>query len=291
MEKIAYLPGISEFVASAKTGSFSGAARALGVSVAHISRTVAKLEADLGVQLITRSTRSSILTDQGQQFFSRCSSILEAYDEARDIARAATAISGRIRISMGGHYAETVLTPQLARFCADHPGVSIDLEMTSRNVAMIEENFDLAVRAGPLAQSTLIARKHAGFRLRTLAAPGHVPDAIEDPGDLHPSSCMSLGGRDWVFSRKGEIRVLKPEGRVNTNSGTLLVSSAIERCGIAQVPSYYGQAELESGRLVELFPEWTASEEFEFFLVYPEQRHLPARVRALIDYLVAQAGR
>jgi DNA-binding transcriptional LysR family regulator len=291
MEKIAYLSGISEFVASAQTGSFSGAARSLGVSVAHVSRTVARLEADLGVQLITRSTRSSILTEQGQQFFSRCSGILEAYDEARDIARAATGIAGRIRISMGGHYAETMLTPQLARFCADHPGVSIDLEMTSRNVAMIEENFDLAVRAGPLVQSTLIARKLAGFRLRTLAAPGYMLDAGEDPANLDPSSCMSLGGRDWLFSRNGETRVIKPAGRINTNSGTLLVSSAVAQCGIAQVPSYYGQTELNSGTLVEVFPEWTAAEEFEFFLVYPEQRHLPARVRALIEFLVAQAGR
>jgi DNA-binding transcriptional LysR family regulator len=291
MAKGSYLPGVSEFVSTAKTGSFSAAAKTLGVSIAHVSRSVARLEADLGVQLITRNTRSSFLTEQGVRFLESCTSVLEIYDEARDAVRSASTVAGRIRISMGGHYAETVLAPILAQFCATHLGITMDLVMTSRNVAMIEENFDLAIRAGPLASSTLIARRLAGFKLRTLVAPGFVSSLPDEPGNLSPSDCMSLGGRNWIFSRGTETRVVKPAGRIDTNSGTLLVSSAVAGCGIAQVPSYYGQSEIDSGYLIELFPDWTALDEFELFLVYPQQRRLPTRVRSLIDFLVDNLSR
>lgn len=283
---MAELTGIVEFVAAAEAGSFSAAARRLGVSVAHVSRTVASIEKDLGVQLITRNTRSSALTEQGREFYRRSRSILDAYGEARDIARGASSIGGRIRMSMGGHYAETVLAPLVAKFCAAHPEVSIELEMTSRNVAMLEENFDLAVRAGPLSHSTLVARKLVSFPLLTLAAPGYLDGKSDDPRDLDPRHCLSFGKRPWSFRRGSEARSIKPEGRVSTNSGTLLVRSAVARSGIIQVPSYYGARELAAGTLVQVFPDWTATEEFDFFLVYPEQKHMPSRLRALIDYLV-----
>lgn len=291
MEKIVDLGGLVEFVAAVEAGSFSAAARRLGVSVAHISRMVAATEKDLGVQLITRNTRSSTLTEQGQEFYRRSRSILDAYEEARDVARSASSIGGRIRMSMGGHYAETVLAPLVAKFGASYPDISIELEMTSRNVAMLEEDFDLAVRAGPLSHSTLMARKLVSFPLLTLSAPDYPGIGSGDPIELDPKQCLLLGKRPWSFRRGAETRSVKPEGRVATNSGTLLVQSAVARSGIIQVPSYYGQSERASGALVQLFPDWTATEEFDFFLVYPEQRHMPSRLRALIDYLVAHVGR
>uniref|UniRef100_A0A7C1T5G8 HTH-type transcriptional regulator TtuA n=1 Tax=Agrobacterium albertimagni TaxID=147266 RepID=A0A7C1T5G8_9HYPH len=291
MEKIADLGGLVEFVAAVEAGSFSAAARRLGVSVAHISRRIAASEKDLGVQLITRNTRSSTLTEQGQEFYRRSRSILDAYEEARDVARSASTIGGRIRMTMGGHYAETVLAPLVARFSAAYPEISIELEMTSRNVAMLEENFDLAVRAGPLSHSTLMARKLVSFPLLTLASPDYPGVSSGDPKDLDPKQCLSLCKRPWAFRRRSATTTVKPEGRVSTNSGTLLVQTAVACSGIIQVPSYYGESELASGALVQLFPDWTAPEEFDFFLVYPEQRHMPSRLRTLIDYLVDHVER
>lgn len=282
------LRGIVEFVTAAELGSFSAAARRLGVSVAHVSRLVAALERDLGVQLLMRTSRTSSLTEQGHDFHRRCRGILEALGEARDAARTAQAISGRIRISMGGHFAETVLTPLLADFMALHPGVSIELEMTSRNVRLVEEDFDLAVRAGPLAPSSLIARRLIGFPLVTLAAPGLHAEGLRHPRDLDPGTCLALGDRPWRFARLGENVTIVPEGRVRTNSGTLLVRGAVAGLGVIQVPSYYGAEEVEAGRLVRLLPEWSVGGEFEFFVVYPEQRHVPSRLRALIDFLVGR---
>lgn len=291
MEKIADLRGLPEFVAAIEAGSFSAAARRMNVSVAHISRTVAAMEKELGVQLITRNTRSSLATEQGQEFYRRCRSILEAFEEARDVARSASFVGGNIRLSMGGHYAETVLARLVAQFCALYPEISVELEMTSRNVAMLEEHFDLAVRAGPLAHSTLMARKLIGFPLLTLAAPGYVDARSTDPGDLDVRRCLSLGRRPWAFSRGKETRTIRPEGRVSTNSGTLLVQSAVAGSGVIQVPAYYGVDEVRAGTLVKLYPDWATADEFEFFLVYPEQRHMPSRLRALIDFLVAQVAR
>ncbi|WP_375766527.1 LysR substrate-binding domain-containing protein [Archangium gephyra] len=285
MEKLGNLRGIIEFVAAAEAGSFSAAARQLGVSVAHVSRRVAALERDLGVQLLKRSTRSSALTEQGRAFHRSCRDILGALEEARDAARSARQLRGRIRVSMGGHYAETVLAPLLGEFAALHPGISLELEMTSRIVRLVEEDFDLVVRVGPLPSSSLVSRRLAGFPLLTLAAPALYAVPPAHPRDLDPKTCLGLHGRRWVFDRAGERLTLHPEGRVQSNSGTLLVQAAVAGVGAIQVPSYSGAEEVAAGRLVQLLPDWSAGE-LEFFLVYPEQRHLPARLRTLIDFML-----
>ncbi|NMO21896.1 LysR family transcriptional regulator [Pyxidicoccus fallax] len=287
MVKPVNLRGIVEFVAAAEAGSFSAAARQLGVSVAHVSRRVTALEKDLGVQLLKRNTRSSTLTEQGRAFHRNCRDILGALEEARETARSARQPRGRIRMSMGGHFAETVLAPLLGEFIALHPGISLELEMTNRAVRLVEEDFDLAVRLGPLAPSSLVSRRLVGFPLLTLAAPTLYATPPVHPGALDPGTCLALHDRPWVFERAGERHVLQPGGRVRSGSGTLLVRAAVAGAGAIQVPSYFGAEEVAAGRLVQLLPEWSsAGGALEFFLVYPEQRHLPARLRALVDFLL-----
>jgi DNA-binding transcriptional LysR family regulator len=188
-------------------------------------------------------------------------------------------------MSMGGHYAETVLAPLLGEFAALHPGISLELEMTSRIVRLVEEDFDLVVRVGPLASSSLVSRRLVGFPLLTLAAPTLYAAPPSHPRDLDPRRCLGLHERPWVFACAGERLTLHPEGRVKSNSGTLLLEAAVAGVGAIQVPSYYGAEEVAAGRLVQLLPEWSAGE-MEFFLVYPEQQHLPARLRALIDFML-----
>lgn len=291
MEKLGSLRGIIEFVAAAEAGSFSAAARLLGVSVAHVSRSVAALEKDLGVQLLRRTSRSSVLTEQGQAFHQRCRDILGAFDEARDAARSARQLRGRLRVTMmSGHYAETVLAPLLGEFTALHPGVSLELEMTSRRVRLLEEDFDLAVRVGPLPPSSLRARRLIRFPLVTLGAPSLFASPPTHPRALDPSLCLGLHGRPWTFEREGERVTLRAEGRVQGNNGSLLVAAALAGTGAIQVPSYYGTDEVASGRLVRLLPDWSAGSELEYFLVFPEQRHPPARLRALVDFLVDRVG-
>jgi DNA-binding transcriptional LysR family regulator len=293
MEKITGFRGLLEFVAAADAGSFSGAARQLGVSVAHVSRQVAELERGLGIQLVQRTTRRSVLTDAGREFYQRCRLLLDGFNEAREAIRSGgEALQGVIRITIGGHFAEAHLTPALAGFAALNPGVVLDVEATSRNVSLVEEGYDFAVRAGPLPDSNLLTRKLVSFPLVTLASPELASriGPLQHPDQLRHEDCLSLGKRRWVFHKDGESRVFRPLGRIESNSGTLLVNAAVDGVGLAQVPSYYGREELKRGTLVKVFDDWTSDEPFRFFIVYPNQRHLTARTRALIDYLVANVA-
>lgn len=282
---------MSEFVAAANGGSFTAAARRLDVSVAHISRTMRALEAQLGVQLFHRTSRHSSLTEAGRDYFDQCQAVLEALSEARERLRNGHAsVAGTIRISMGGVFAETRVASVLSRFAAEHPAVRIDAEMNSRNVGLTEEGFDLAIRAGPLQPSNVIARRLTDFPIVTVAA----PDLLErigiprHPRDLDPASCLSLGDRPWSFRKGSATQVVHPQGRYRSNSGALVIDAAVAGLGVAQVPAYYGAAELARGSVVQVLDDWIDEQQkFEFYIVYPPQHHLPTRIRTLIDFLVA----
>lgn len=295
MERIDRLRGLVEFVATVQAGSFSAAARSLNVSVAHVSRAVRDLESHVGVQLIHRTTRESTLTEIGREYFEQCRSLLDGLDETRErIQSGQSTVRGPIRISMGGTFAETRIAPLLTRFALDHPQVGVTVDLNSHNVSLTGDGFDLVVRAGPLEPSGLIGRRLTGFPLVTLAAPSLL-ESIGTPGrpdDLNPGLCLPLGERKWSFRRGKQTYVVHPAGRFQANFGTLLVGAAVAGAGIVQLPAYYGRAELAAGSLVAVLDAWKDDEEqFEFHIVYPPQRHLPLRVRALIDFLVGELKR
>ncbi|WBV42555.1 LysR family transcriptional regulator [Pseudoroseomonas cervicalis] len=285
---MAVLQGVVEFVAAADAGSFSGAARTLGLSVAHVSRQVAELERGLGLQLIQRTTRRSVLTDAGRSYYESCRALLEGLEEARDgLRRDQNELRGPVRVSVGGHFAEAQLSPLMLRFAAAHPAITLEFEVSSRNVDLVEEGVDFAVRAGPLAASNL---RLVSFPLVTLAAP-EVRDRLGDlrhPSQLDPALCLSLGHRRWTFRRGAEEHAFAPRGRIHSNSGSTLVQAAAGGMGIVQLPGYYGREEVRAGQLLPLLGDWTAREPFEFHIVYPPQSRLPQRVRRLIDFLVAE---
>ena len=291
MDKIAPVEGLIEFVAAAESGSFSAAARTLGVSVAHVSRKVAELERVLGVQLIQRTSRHRALTDAGRSYHASCRAALDALEEAREALRnSQNGLRGSVRISVGGHFAEDYLTPLLLRFGQAHPALGLEIEVSSRNADLVEDGFDLAVRAGPLSPSSLVARRLVAFPLVTLAAPDLLAGSADltHPGALDPALCLSLGHRRWTFRRGAETHAFAPEGRVHSNSGSTLIRAAVAGMGLVQVPGYYGRQELRQGLLRPVFEAWTPPEPFEFHIVYPAQRRLPQRVRRLIDFLVQE---
>ena len=236
MERNHQLRGVAEFVAAAQSGSFSAAARRLDVSVAHMSRTVRDLEAHLGTQLFHRTSRNSSLTDAGRDFFHHCQALLDGLAEARERLRSGqSTIAGTIRISMGGVFAETRIAQILSRFAAQYPSVRIDAEMNSRNVALAEEGFDLAIRAGPLQTSALMARRLTDFSVVTLASPALVERTglPLHPDDLDPALCLSLGDRPWSFRQGADVRTVQPQGRYRSNSGALVIEAAAEGIGRA----------------------------------------------------------
>lgn len=289
------LRGLIEFVATVQAGSFSAASRTLGVSVAHVSRTVRDLENHVGVQLIHRTTRESTLTEVGREYFEQCRSFLEGLDETRErIQSGQSAIRGPIRISMGGYFAETRIGPLLTQFALDHPLVELDIDLNNHNVSLPTGGADLAIRAGPLETSGLIARRLTGFPFVTLASPRLLESVgvPSHPDALDPAMCLSLGNRQWSFRRGKEAVLVQPRGRFRANAGNLLILAAVAGSGIVQVPAYYGQNELLKGSLTPILEAWTQdAEQFEFLIVYPPQRHLPMRMRALIDFLAGSFRR
>lgn len=283
------LDSLIEFITVVEHGSFSSAARQLGVSVSHVSRQIASLESRLNTQLFVRTTRQMVLTEPGHRLFERSQTLVEDLLAAQDSVRATQDIlEGDIRISLGGKFAEDRLVPVLARFASEHPGVRLDLDMSARNVDLLAEGFHLAVRMGPLqSSSSLVARRLASVPMVVVCArrllEGLQP--IETPSELPVGLCLRLAGRPWEFIGDGQHVKVEPSGRISSNSGSALLRAAIGGLGIVNLPAYYLGASTENEELVQLFPEWQSAERPTFYLVFPSSRHIPTRIRRLVDYL------
>ena len=171
-----------------------------------------------------------------------------------------------MRVSVGGHLAEDHLSPVLLRFVAAHPGIRLDIEVSSRNVDLVDEGFDLAVRAGPLQSSSLKTRRLMSFPVLTLAAPAllNALGTPEHPDELNPVQCLGLGGRPWTFHLGQETRSFAPQGRIVSNSGSTLIKAALAGLGMVQLPGYYGPLEIEAGQLEPVLQDWASHEPLDF---------------------------
>lgn len=283
------LEGMLEFIAVVERGTFTGAARQLGVSVSHISRQIADLEARLAAQLFVRTTRQMQLTEPGRRLFETSRPLLEELLRAQQtVLETQDAIEGTIRVSLAGKYAEEQLVPLLTRFCAGHPDVELDLDVSARNVDLIAEGFHLAVRMGPLqTSSALAATRLLSVPLFVLASPALLQrlPKIRTPSDLPPEWCLPLVNRAWEFVKGKQRQGMKPVGRFSSNSGAAAIQAALEGIGIVNVPAYYAGSVVAQGGLVRILADWQSVEQTVFYLVFPAGRHMPLRVRRLIDYL------
>ncbi|MEZ5659415.1 MAG: LysR family transcriptional regulator [Burkholderiaceae bacterium] len=288
------LDQMQAFVAVADAGSFVAAADALGISKTAVSRLVAELEARLAVRLIQRTTRRQSLTAEGRVFLERARELLGAIEavEAEVSAHAEQAV-GHIRVNAPVSYGMMILAPLWSRFLARHPGVTLEVTLTDRFVDLVDEGFDLAIRIGRLAPSSLIARRLAATRLRLCASPEYLRRHGEPqhPGQLadHATIGYSLltTGDHWHFAGPDGPVAVKVRPRMHSNSGDICCTAALEHLGIVLEPMFLVQAHLESGALRELMPQYRAPE-FGIHALYPSRRHLASKVRLLVDFL-AQA--
>ncbi|MEM8812142.1 MAG: LysR family transcriptional regulator [Pseudomonadota bacterium] len=286
--------GISEFLMVVETGGFTAAGRRLDVSTSHVSRQVARLEDRLGVKLLARSTRTVRLTDAGVAYHSKISDLAAGIEEVNQAAAGADAeLAGRIRVSAAGVYAEQFVAPALARFARENPRVSIELDFNTRNVDLIDQGFDFAIRYGVLADSGLIARKISGRTMVCAASPVYLDryGEPEHPNDLRHHACLKTNQDRWSFTdpRSGEIIDVRISGSWSANNGHALRHAAVEGLGIAYSPRVNLASALEAGDLVPIlngYEDRTRSS----WIVYPERRHMPLRVRRAIDYLVTACG-
>jgi LysR family transcriptional regulator for bpeEF and oprC len=287
------LPQLLAFAEAAKHQSFARAARGLGCAPSTLAKSVLRLERSLGVKLFHRTTRQVSLTADGQNLYARCQRVLAELEELQATAASTRdRVGGSLRIDMPTSFGRRVVLPVLMQLAQDHPALEFDLRFSDVQVDIVKEGVDLAIRIGPLQDSTLVARPIATQTLRLCASPAYLekngrPKGIADL-DSHPALLFRMPGtgrdRPWQFSVRGEIVELHRRGRMRFSEGEAMVQAAIDGLGLIQVPDYLVDAALASGTLAELLPRLRPPP-MPISAVYPSQRLLPPRVRTVLDAL------
>lgn len=286
------LSHLDTFVKVVQTGSFTRAAEQLRSQKAHVSRVISQLESELGVRLLERTTRSLSLTEIGREFFERAVGILGAAEDARRaVQKAQGEPRGTLRLSCGVEFGMLAVNGWVREYLLRHPDVNVDLEMTGRLVDIVHEGFDLAVRVGPLADSTLAARKLGELRYGLFAAPGYLrrqpPPA--QPQDLAQHALIRFSGSRlrlvWTFTRGADAQRIEPAARLNANNSFAVRDAAVDALGIAQLPLLLAQPEVDAGRLVPVLPDWQLPSA-PVHAVFASARYLTPKVRAFIDLAV-----
>jgi DNA-binding transcriptional LysR family regulator len=273
-------------VAIAETGSFIGAARRLGLSPSHVSRSIARLEERVGARLFERTTRQVRLTPAGSSVVERCRRLIDEREDTLRFLRSREEMEGTIRLTCSTALGERFVTPLLLRFMAEFPRVAVRMELTNRVVDIVGESFDVAIRTGHPADERLAARQVASREIVAVAAPAYVErhGAPHHPDDLAAHACLIGTSTTWHFRDGTHKVVVAPSGRWTCNNGDTVVQAALAGLGIAHLPRYYVSAQLEAGRLTEVLAAF-AEEPEPVWAVYPARRALLPKLRALLDVL------
>lgn len=281
------------FVAVLEAGSFAGGALRLGTSPGQASKLVSKLEADLGVQLLKRTTRALSPTEVGQAYYERIKVLMEEFDALdASVRNASGAPAGRLRLTAPMSFGTVQLVPVLLDFARAFPEIQLDVSFSDRVVNLVEEGFDVAVRIGKPADSSLIARKLCDARIVVVAAPDYLVRAgtPQRPEDLAGHACIiDANFRDplnWRFGGEhpGETSTVTVAGRVRFSNGEACLKAAEAGLGIARMPSFIAGRHLREGRVVRLLAD-REEPTLAIHALYPPARHLALRVRALVDFL------
>lgn len=282
--------GVAEFVAVAQLGSFSQAAEQLQLSVAQVSRNVRELEQRLNVQLLQRTTRHVRLTEPGSLYLAQCKPILLALQQAnQQLLDLQEQPSGLLKITAPVFYGETVVAPLVNEFLLKYPQVQLELELTNTQLDLVKGGFDLAIRLGPLTDSSLQARRLANRRSFLAASPAYlahagIPQRLDE---LHQHRLLVGSVDHWRFEHNGQKYQFKPTAFIRSNSGLALTDAALKGLGITQLPDYYLLEHIRQGALQVVLPEYQPGDDGIWGL-YPLNQHLPLKVRLLLDFLQQQ---
>lgn len=285
------------FVRVVEQGGFSAAARALEMTPSAVSKLIARLEARLGSRLLNRSTRQFALTPEGASFYDRSTAILADIADAELSAGTAVAAVGRIRVNTSASYSTHILSPVLPEFLERHPGVALDIARTDAVIDLLADRTDVAVRAGPLKSSSLVARKLGETRMTIVASPGYLQrfGMPSHPSELDQYNRLGFGyvrsTRGWPLRIDGEVVVVPPVGRVQVSDGEGLRQLALDGVGLARLAAFTVRDDIRAGRLVPVLEDFNPGDLEEFHAIHVGQGGpLPSRVRALLDFL-AERGR
>jgi DNA-binding transcriptional LysR family regulator len=293
------LPEMVTFVRVAELGSFSAAATQLGMTPSAVSRQVSRLEKELGVQLIRRTTRQLRLTEPGIEAFEQCAQLVAAAQATMQIAHQyVERPMGRVRLSAPKAFARHVLHPLILDFLARHPQVDVQLIVADRDIDPIREGVDLVVRLTQHPPEGLAARKLMRVEHILCATPSYLAQtsAIAHPQDLIAHSCLYLGEQErdnrWRFQRGDETANVLVDGRYVANHSEIRLAGVLAGLGVGCLPDFMARAALDAGSVVRVLADWEflANYHGHAYVLYPPSRFMAPKCRVLIDHLVAHLG-
>lgn len=288
------LVAMEMFVRIVETGSFSAVARELGTTQPTISKQLTALEKQLKTRLLNRSTRSISLTEPGTAYYERCKRIIDEVQEAEGaLGKLQSTLVGSLHVNSSIGVGQIFLTPLLLKFQQQYPELVVELTLNDRYIDLVEEGVDVAVRLGRLTDSSLVARRLGSTRRLLVATPAYLAShgTPRTPGDLVDHNCLLYAylstGNEWTFtSSEGEIRV-RVQGNFKANNGHAIREALLADAGVALTPDWLIHDKLKGGEVVALLPEF-ANAPLEINAVYPSGRHVSAKVRAFIEFLVVE---
>jgi len=281
---------LEALVAVADSCGFAPAAEKLRMSPTAVTRIIAALEDHVGARLFARTTRRVRLTEAGERFVVEAQKILADLAEAEAaVSGAAQALKGRIRITAPVLFGRSHVAPPILDFMQQYPEIAVDLILADRTTDLLEENIDLAVRIGDLADSTLTATRVGSVRRMLCASPDYVarcgaPDTLAALEALDGIDLVSASSRQWTFRQNGADRTVRPRIVLSTNSPEVVISACVRGLGVARFMTYQVSEEIDAGRLVPLL-ETSPVPVQPVHLIYPAQKQLGRRVRLLLDHL------
>jgi DNA-binding transcriptional LysR family regulator len=284
---------LTVFVRAAESGSFSRAARELGLSQPSVSRIIGELEARLGVTLLLRTTRRITVTDAGALFLDRAREILAEIEDAEDAARGVDSLRGTIRLALPVVYGTRQIIPRLPKFLSLHPLLRVEMAVADERQDLVAEGADVAIRLGALDDSVFGARKLETLETMLVASPTYLKarGIPKTPADLASHDCIfgpgNFGRASWSFSRNGKETSVGVRGRIHTNSGPGVFASVMAGLGIAMASTVMCGAEVKAGSLVPLLRAYKLAP-VEVHAVFPGGPRPSTKVRALVDFLVRE---
>lgn len=286
------LKQIESFVSVATKGSLTAAAHAEGVAPAVIGRRIDALEERLGVKLLLRTTRRISLTHEGTAFLEDCQRLLTDLANAEaSVSAGGVKASGHLRITAPAGFGRRHVAPLVPKFIAQHPDVSVSLNLSDRVVDIVNEGFDCAVRVGDLPDSSLVSVRLADNRRLCVAAPQYLKRAgvPQHPGELSRHECLTLSSdasqtRGWAFTIDGEVTHLRPSGRLDCSDGQVLHDWCLAGLGIAWRSTWEVEHEVAAGLLTSVLDAFAAPPN-GIYAVFAQRKHMPLRVRLWIDFI------
>jgi len=287
------LNALAVFATVAETRSFSAGGLRLGISASGASRAVSRLESDLGVRLLARTTRSVRLTEEGAAYLERCRRILDEITDAENAITSDRARpQGKLRLHVPVGFGKKIIVPALHAFRERYPEITLDVELNDRVPDLAQGGIDVSVRVGELSDTHIVARRLCRTRFITVAAPSYLKSrgTPRTPEELAGHDCLAYAipgtgrYRAWEFAKDGRKFSVAVAGKLNMNNGEALVDAAIAGAGIATVASFVAADAIGNGRLRLILKDYMADGP-TIYVTYLNPKQAPARVRAMVDFL------